>query len=211
MQGGTIAIAAAALVGGALVLASAGQGRPGVVAAAATEPARGNGPSGGGGPPGPDWKKPSDEELRRRLTREQYDVTQHEGTEYAFHNAYWDEHREGLYVDVVSGEPLFSSRDKFESGTGWPSFTRPLDPSRVVTRTDHRMIVSRNEVRSRLADSHLGHVFDDGPPPTGLRYCMNSAALRFIPVDRLAAEGYGAYLKLFEQAGPARAEGSARR
>ncbi|HVI75726.1 MAG TPA: peptide-methionine (R)-S-oxide reductase MsrB [Anaeromyxobacteraceae bacterium] len=149
------------------------------------------------------FQKPSDAELRKRLTPEQYQVTQHEGTEPPFHNAYWDEHRAGIYVDVVSGEPLFSSLDKFDSGTGWPSFTRPLDPSAVTTRTDHLLLFARTEVRSRLADSHLGHVFDDGPPPTRLRYCMNSAALRFVPVERLAAEGYGQYATLFESAAQA--------
>jgi len=149
------------------------------------------------------FQKPSDAELRKRLTPEQYQVTQHEGTEPPFHNAYWDEHRAGIYVDVVSGEPLFSSLDKFDSGTGWPSFTRPLDPSAVTTRTDHLLLFARTEVRSRLGDSHLGHVFDDGPPPTRLRYCMNSAALRFVPVERLAAEGYGQYATLFESAAQA--------
>lgn len=144
--------------------------------------------------------KPSDGELRKRLTRDQYQVTQHEATEPPFRNAFWDEHRAGIYVDVVSGEPLFSSLDKFDSGTGWPSFTRPLDPSALTTRTDHLLLLPRTEVRSRLADSHLGHVFDDGPPPTGLRYCINSAALRFVPVERLGEEGYGEYLKLFRTA-----------
>jgi len=143
------------------------------------------------------YVKPSDEELRKRLPPEQFAVTQREGTEAPFHNAYWNNHRPGLYVDVVSGEPLFSSLDKYDSGTGWPSFTRPLDPSHVTTRTDRRLFFKRTEVRSRLADSHLGHVFDDGPAPTGLRYCMNSAALRFVPVERLVAEGYGEYLPLF--------------
>jgi peptide-methionine (R)-S-oxide reductase len=143
------------------------------------------------------FEKPSDAELQRRLTPEQYSVTQHEGTEAPFRNAYWNNHRPGLYVDVVSGEPLFSSTDKYDSGTGWPSFTRPLDPSHLTTRTDHRLLFKRTEVRSRLADSHLGHVFEDGPAPTGLRYCMNSAALRFVPVERLAAEGYGEYLPRF--------------
>ena len=152
-------------------------------------------------------KKPSDEELRARLTREQYEVTQHDATEPAFRNAYWNEHRAGLYVDVVSGEPLFSSLDKFDSGTGWPSFTRPLDPSAITTRTDHLLFYARTEVRSASAGSHLGHVFDDGPPPTGLRYCMNSAALRFVPVDRLVAEGYGAYLRLFQTAAQAGRQG----
>jgi len=147
------------------------------------------------------FQRPSDEELRRRLTPEQYEVTQHEGTEPPFRNEYWDNHRPGLYVDVVSGEPLFSSLDKFDSGTGWPSFSRPLEPSHVTTRTDRRLLLARTEVRSKLAGSHLGHLFDDGPPPTGLRYCMNSAALRFVPVERLAAEGYGEYLKSFQAAG----------
>ena len=145
------------------------------------------------------FKKPSDEELRRQLTREQYQVTQHEGTEAPFRNAYWDNHQAGIYVDVVSGEPLFSSLDKYDSGTGWPSFTRPLDPSHITTRTDHKLVFPRTEVRSRLAASHLGHVFDDGPQPSGLRYCMNSAALRFVPVERLAEEGYGEYRRLFQE------------
>lgn len=148
------------------------------------------------------WKmfqKPSDEELRQKLTREQYDVTQHEGTEPPFRNEYWDNHQDGIYVDVVSGEPLFSSRDKYDSGTGWPSFSQPLDKGNVVEKTDRKLWMTRTEVRSKHGDSHLGHVFPDGPRPTGLRYCMNSAAMRFIPVDRLEAEGYGQYLKLFEQ------------
>src|SRR5512133_658201 len=145
------------------------------------------------------FQKPSDEELRKRLTREQYEVTQHEATERPFHNAFWDEHRAGIYVDVVSGEPLFSSLDKFDSGTGWPSFTRPLEPGNVTARTDHRLLLPRTEVRSKNAGSHLGHVFDDGPRPTGLRYCINSAALRFVPVEQLEQEGYGRYLSLFER------------
>jgi len=149
------------------------------------------------------FQKPSDAELQKRLTPEQYAVTQHEGTERPFQNAYWDEHRAGIYVDVVSGEPVFSSLDKFESGTGWPSFTRPIDPGHVQTRTDHKLLLARTEVRSKLADSHLGHVFDDGPAPTGLRYCINSAALRFVPVEQLAQQGYGAYLSRFEAAAKA--------
>jgi len=142
--------------------------------------------------------KPSDEELRERLDSLQYQVTQHEGTEPPFRNQYWDNHHAGIYVDVVSGEPLFSSLDKYESGTGWPSFSKPLEPGNVTTTTDHKLFMSRTEVRSKNADSHLGHVFDDGPQPTGQRYCMNSAAMRFIPVEDLEAEGYGRYRSLFE-------------
>jgi peptide-methionine (R)-S-oxide reductase len=147
------------------------------------------------------FHKPSDTELKKRLTPEQYRVTQQEGTEAPFRNPYWDKHEAGIYVDVVSGEPLFSSLDKFDSGTGWPSFTRPLEPENITTRTDRGLFMRRTEVRSRLADSHLGHVFEDGPAPTGLRYCMNSASLRFVPLERLDAEGYGKYLPLFEKAG----------
>ena len=147
------------------------------------------------------WVKPSAADLQKRLTPLQYAVTQRDDTEPPFRNAWWDNHAAGLYVDVVSGEPLFSSLDKFESGTGWPSFTKPLEPVAVKLRTDWRAILPRTEVRSSLADSHLGHVFDDGPPPTGKRFCMNSAALRFVPADRLAAEGYGAWLSLFAAEG----------
>jgi len=148
------------------------------------------------------FRKPSAAALRQSLTPIQYKVTQEEGTEPPFRNDYWDNHRAGIYVDVVSGEPLFSSLDKFESGTGWPSFTKPLDPANIRTKVDRRLFGERTEVRSAHADSHLGHVFDDGPPPTGLRYCMNSAALRFVPVEKLREAGYGEYLPLFEAAPP---------
>jgi peptide methionine sulfoxide reductase msrA/msrB len=141
---------------------------------------------------------PSQAELRAKLSPLAYQVTQEGGTEPPFDNAYWNNHREGIYVDVVSGAPLFSSKDKYDSGTGWPSFTRPLVAENIVTRSDSSLGMDRTEVRSKLADSHLGHVFDDGPAPTGLRYCMNSAALRFIPKEDLEKEGYGRYKKLFE-------------
>jgi peptide-methionine (R)-S-oxide reductase len=145
------------------------------------------------------YKKPSDEILRKTLTSEQYEVTQHEGTERPFHNSYWDNHSEGIYVDVVTGEPLFSSIDKFDSGTGWPSFTQPLTQKAVIEKTDgNKLLGQRTEVRSKTGNSHLGHVFPDGPQDKGgLRYCMNSAALKFVPVDKLKESGYEEFLPLF--------------
>jgi methionine-R-sulfoxide reductase len=143
--------------------------------------------------------KPSSEELKKKLTPEQYHVTQMCGTEPPFQNAYWNEHRDGIYVDVVSGEPLFSSLDKFDSGSGWPSFTKPIETAQVAEKSDRTLGMERTEVRSSKSNSHLGHLFPDGPAPTGQRYCINSAALRFIPVEKLKEEGYGQYLALFEK------------
>jgi methionine-R-sulfoxide reductase len=148
-----------------------------------------------------DFMKPNESQLKKELTPEQFAVTQKAATEPAFHNAYWDNHEPGIYVDVVSGEPLFSSLDKFDSGCGWPSFTKPVASGEVTEHADHTYGMSRIEVRSRAADSHLGHVFDDGPGPTHLRYCINSASLRFIPLDKMQTEGYGACLEPFIKAG----------
>jgi methionine-R-sulfoxide reductase len=146
-----------------------------------------------------DFRKPADQELKAKLNPEQYHVTQKEGTEPAFRNAYWDNKKAGIYVDIVSGEPLFSSTEKYDSGTGWPSFWKPIEGAQVMEKQDRTFFMVRTEVRSKYAGSHLGHVFDDGPAPTGKRYCINSASLRFIPVENLEKEGYGRYKALFEK------------
>jgi len=184
MAARTLAVAGAALILGAGASKSAGAQQ------ANTSHAGGHSMS--------TFKKPADADLKKTLTPIQYEVTQHEGTERPFQNEFWNNHEAGIYVDVVSGEVLFSSLDKYDSGTGWPSFTKPLVAENVKTKTDRSLLMSRTEVRSAHADSHLGHLFDDGPKPTGMRYCMNSASMRFIPVAKLAQEGYGEYQHLFD-------------
>ncbi len=147
----------------------------------------------------PEYKKPADVEIKKKLSDEQYRITQQCGTEPPFRNAYWNNHEKGIYVDIVTGEPLFSSKDKFDSGSGWPSFTQPIKKTSITEKADKTHGMTRTEVKSKSGDSHLGHVFEDGPGPNGLRYCINSGSLRFIPVSRMKEEGYEEYLKLFTE------------